>query len=107
MNDDKKDDNNEHIINDIINFIFTNINYNFYFLYELEKIMYSNDEKYNDIIRDYICLIYNKIKEFTYNENFNNCIEVYKKYVKYYLKLIFRENKENGLQIGNIIMKNY
>ena len=99
------------IINNVLIFIFNKnnyLNYNAYFLYEFEKIMYSSNEDYNDNIRDYILLIYNKLKEFINNDEVSNsCIEIYKKYVKYYLKLIFRENKDKGIIISNILMKTY
>jgi hypothetical protein len=109
-NDDKNSSicDNNLIINNVLVFIFNKnnyLNYNAYFLYEFEKIMYSSNEDYNDNIRDYILLIYNKIKEFINNDE--NSVEVYKKYVKYYLKLIFRENKNKGIIISNIIMKTY
>ena len=115
-NDNRNNDNRNSwdtnlIINNVLLFIFNKnnyLNYNAYFLYEFEKIMYSSNEDYNDNIRDYILLIYNKLKEFINNDDSSiNSVEVYKKYVKYYLKLIFRENKNKGIIISNIIMKTY
>ena len=110
-NDNRNSWDTNLIINNVLLFIFNKnnyLNYNAYFLYEFEKIMYSSNEDYNDNIRDYILLIYNKLKEFINNDDSSiNSVEVYKKYVKYYLKLIFRENKNKGIIISNIIMKTY
>lgn len=86
-------------INTIINILF---NKKFNFNYEFEKIIFSNNINFSDKAKEYFFLIYIKYKEFFCHYHYN-CQEVYKKYIKYYLKLICRENKNNLLLICNIL----